>query len=82
VIPSTRENGQALLLSELSGYEIYYVLESSGAADTKIVVSGGSTISYNITSLAAGTYDFAISAVDTSGLKSPLSGVVVVQVGP
>ncbi|HSB98077.1 MAG TPA: hypothetical protein VLC91_16575, partial [Spongiibacteraceae bacterium] len=61
---------------------IYYVLESAGGADTKISVSGGSAVSYKITNLAAGTYDFAISAIDSSGLKSALSGVVSVKVGP
>jgi L-2-hydroxyglutarate oxidase LhgO len=82
VIPSTRANGQPLLLSELAGYEIYYVLENSNAADTKIVVNGGGSTSYTINGMAAGTYDFAISAVDTAGLKSSLSGVVVVHIGP
>jgi hypothetical protein len=66
----------------LSGYEIYYVLETSGAADTTIAISGGSAVTYKITNLAAGTYDFAISAIDSNGLKSALSGVVVVKVGP
>jgi predicted phage tail protein len=77
-IPATRENGQALSLSELSGYEIYYV---AGATDRTVVVSGGSVATYRITGLAAGSYTFAISAVDTSGAKSALSAVVVVNVG-
>jgi hypothetical protein len=81
-IPLTREDGAPLSLSELSGYEIYYVLENSGAADTKIAVSGGSTTLYNIANLPAGTYNFAISAIDNNGLKSALSGVVVVKIGP
>lgn len=81
-IPVTRENGQPLSLSELSGYEIYYVLDGAGAVDKTIVVSGGSVATYKIANLAAGTYNLAISAVDSSGVKSSLSSIVVVKVGP
>lgn len=81
-IPATRENGQALTLSELSGYEIYYVLDGAGAVDKTILVNGGSVAIYKIANLAPGTYNIAISAVDSNGVKSALSGIVVVKVGP
>jgi hypothetical protein len=50
-------------------------------ADRTIAISGGSVASYKITGLAAGSYSFAISAVDTNGTKSALSGVAVLTVG-
>lgn len=81
-IPSTRVSGVALPLSELSGYEIYYVPDGSSAAGTTVAIAGGSVASYRLTNLAPGTYSFAISALDSGGVKSPLSGVVVVTVGP
>jgi hypothetical protein len=80
-IPSTRENGQPLVLSELTGYEIYYVVDGATATDRTIAVTGGSAVSYRISGLLAGTYSFAISAIDSAGVKSALSGVVVVNVG-
>lgn len=80
-IPSTRQNGQPLQLSELSGYELYYTTDSSSSNGTVVTVSGGSKASYEISNLKAGTYYFAISAIDASGLKSPLSSMVSAKVG-
>lgn len=80
-IPSARLSGEALALSELSGYEIYYVADIDGVADTVLTIAGATTTSYRVANLPAGTYNFAISAVDTSGVKSALSGVVTVTLG-
>jgi len=80
-IPTTRANGQALTVGELSGYEIYYT-NDSGSVNTVYPVSGGSTTNVDIGNLSAGTYTFAMSAIDTSGAKSTLSAVVTVIVGP
>jgi hypothetical protein len=82
IIPSTRENGQPLQLSELAGYELYYTTDADAAAGTTVKVNGGSSASYVIANLPAGSYYFAISAIDTSGLKSPLSAMVTATVGP
>jgi hypothetical protein len=58
-------------MSDLSGYEIYYTTDStSSTGGTTIKVSGGATVSYVISNLPAGTYYIAISAVDSTGLKS------------
>lgn len=76
-IPSTRENGSALRLSELSGYEIYYYQEgtSSGAGEV-VPVSGGTNTSTQVTINGSGTYYFAIAARDQAGLLSNLSNYV------
>jgi hypothetical protein len=80
-IPSTRENGQPLSLSELTGYEIYYVVDGVDMVDRTIAISGGSVASYKISGLQAGSYSFAITAIDHAGVKSALSGVVIMKVG-
>ena len=57
------------------------MVDGANAADRTIAISGGSVSSYRLTGLAAGNYSFAISAVDSAGTKSALSGVVVISVG-
>lgn len=78
--PSTREDGSPIALSELTGYEIYYTTDDLTQATT-VAVSGGSNTSYSLPSLAAGTYHFAIAAIDSNGLKSSLSGLVSTTLG-
>ena len=79
--PSTRADGTALSASELTGYRVYYSLEgSSASADTVLPVSGGTATSLTINLTAAGTYAFAITAIDQNGLESSLSAPVLVAV--
>lgn len=79
--PSTRADGSALVASELTGYRIYYSLEGTAASqDTVVPVSDGATTSLTITLTAAGTYAFAITAVDQNGLESSLSTPVLITV--
>ncbi len=73
-IPTTRENGQALATSELTGYELYYTTDDPNVTGT-VNVSGGTTSSYTVQNLAGGNYHFAMSAIDAGGLKSKLSTV-------
>jgi hypothetical protein len=80
-IPSTRVNGQALALSELSGYEIYYVVDGVSVTDRTIAVPGAGVVSYKISDLPAGSYSFAVTAIDSTGVKSALSSVVAINVG-
>lgn len=80
-IPSARENGQALALSELAGYEIYYVVDGVSVTDRTIAVTGGAVVTYKVSDLPAGSYNFAITAIDSTGVKSALSSVVAVNVG-
>lgn len=74
-IPTTRADGTALAASELAGYEVYYT-NDSGSVTALVPVSGGTTTATSVSSLSSGNYSFAISAIDTSGLKSTLSSVV------
>jgi hypothetical protein len=75
--PSTREDGTALTLSELSGYEVYYYLDGTDASQGEVKqVSGGTTTTAEITLDGPGTYYFAIAARDQNGLVSNLSNYV------
>lgn len=78
-IPTTRENGQALAASELTGYALYYTTDDPSVTGT-INVSGGSTSTYTVQNLAAGNYHFAMSAIDVAGQKSKLSAVADITV--
>src|SRR5690606_6848197 len=74
--PSTRADGSPLTASDLSGYRVYYGLDTSSNQDTVITVDGGTTTSMRLTLSTAGTYVFTITAVDTSGLESSFSAPV------
>ena len=74
-IPSTRTDGTALPISELSGYEVYWTRTSDNAKGT-IKVSSGTTSTTAFDVYTPGTYYFAVSALDVKGLKSPLSTMV------
>ena len=66
----------------MSGYELYYTTDSSSeTSGTTVAVSGGNTASYTVSNLPAGTYYFAIAAVDSSGAKSALSTMVSAKLG-
>lgn len=78
-IPAQRVNGAPLTMAELSGYELYYAAVDSERTGTITISVPGQT-SYDVGSLAAGRYVFAIAAVDGGGLKSDLSPPVEVMV--
>lgn len=77
--PTTRENGDPLQLSEISGYEIYYFLDSSSSDDSEVAsINNPSTVSYVTPTLTSGTYYFSIVTIDSSGLYSDLSDYITV----
>jgi len=78
-IPTTRENGTALTISELAGYQVYYYLDGTSAGAGNVVnINGGTTSSTQISLTGSGTYYFAIAARDQAGLLSNLSNYVAV----
>jgi hypothetical protein len=78
--PTTREDGAALKMSEIRGYEIYYTSDDLKTSVT-LPINSGSATSHAVNNLKAGTYHFAISAIDANGLKSELSKMVTTKVG-
>ena len=73
--PTTRADGAPLAISELSGYEIYVLSESTGES-TVIPISDPLLTEYTLNGLPADIYHFAIGALDTAGLVSELLAVV------
>lgn len=73
--PTKRTNGKALAIGEISGYEVYWTRTKDKMSGV-IKVPGGSAVKTKLEVFMPDTYNFAVSAIDTKGLKSPLSGVV------
>lgn len=77
--PSTDAMGNAL--EDLAGFRIYHspVMPPDGPEGTRIEVGGATE--YTVQDLAAGSYWFAVTAVDASGNESDLSEALRVEVG-
>lgn len=77
-LPTQREDGTALDVQDISGYEIYMsrIDSANTVTDQVVVVSGANQTNLTLPDLGAGQYHLAISAIDTGGLKSQLSDVV------
>jgi hypothetical protein len=62
-------------LTNLAGYVIHYGT-SSTALNNKISVASAGATSVEITSLSPGNWNFAVSAINTANVESPISPVV------
>lgn len=69
--PSTNTDGSAL--TDLAGYKIYYG-SSSGNLTNSVSVGVGLS-AYVVSNLASGTWYFAITALNSSGVESSMSSV-------
>lgn len=69
VPPVARENGNALIVSEIGGYEVRYRLVGTNAFNV-VVVPGGASKSVTLSGLIGGEYDCQIAAFDTDGSYS------------
>lgn len=74
-IPTRRENGELLRISDIASYEIYMTAESTGASRT-IRVSDASKTQFTLVPLPADTYHFSMATIDKQGTYSGLSQVV------
>lgn len=75
-IPQYRENNEALMLSEIAGYEIVYRLTNENSYSV-ITVADNNNSSHVINNLSAGNYEFMIAVFDTDGLYSEYSDPVI-----
>jgi hypothetical protein len=66
-LPPT-ENTDGSTLSNLAGYRIYYGTDGATASNTIDVTNPGLT-AYTVSELTAGTYHFAIAALNTDGIE-------------
>ena len=74
-IPTQRENGADLQLSELDGYHIIYQREGS-SSPASVYIDSPTQSSEIIHDLEPGDYEFKITAIDTNGLVSEYSQIV------
>ncbi len=78
-MPRSRQNGGALNVADLAGYEIYVIAEFSGA-DKRYDIDDPQLTTYTINGLPPDTYHISVSAVDRDGRKSTLSAIVTVTI--
>lgn len=77
--PSTRENGKALALSEIKGFDIIVI--APDGVEKVVRVLGANLTRKTIPITQEGEWRFAILARDTDGLESALSETVAVTAG-
>ncbi|MFK7733227.1 MAG: fibronectin type III domain-containing protein, partial [Pseudomonadales bacterium] len=74
-IPTKRENGESLALSEIASYEIYVTAENAGTSRT-IRVDNRNQTKYTLSPLDSDKYFFSMVTIDSEGMYSELSQVV------
>lgn len=74
VIPTTRTDSSALSLSEIGGYRIYMGTTSDNL-EMIVDINDGSTTSYSVDNLSAGTYYFAVTTYDMDDNESAFSNI-------
>lgn len=79
-IPTQRENGQDLMLSEIGGYEILYRPTLSEVYES-IVVEDQTQTEIVLNNLPSGEYEFVIAAFDNDGLYSDFSDPTIAMIG-
>ncbi|MBX2858362.1 MAG: hypothetical protein KTR17_06845 [Cellvibrionaceae bacterium] len=79
-IPSSRENGSDLLLSDIAGYEIFYK-KVDDPEFLKIDVDIATTSEVTISDLSAGRYELYITTLDSDGLRSQNSQLLSATIG-
>jgi hypothetical protein len=71
--PTLNTDGTAL--GNPAGYNIYYGTSATGLTQ-KISIDNGAVLTYLMSNLSAGTWYFALTAVNASGIESGLSTIV------
>lgn len=72
VPPTERENGAALPLSELRGYRIHWG-PTNNPTEYSVTINDPYATSYTLGGVAPGTYQLAVTAIDSDGLESAFS---------
>ena len=77
--PSAREDNSSISLSEIAGYHVFYG-KTQGQYTDSISINDGTTTSYTLANLPAGTYYFVVTTLDTEGRESQFSPEVVIVI--
>lgn len=75
------EDAVGRTLEDLAGYRLYYTPESGTEAEADMIEVGAET-RFTVTGLEAGSYIFAVTALDLDGNESDFSDPLPVEVGP
>ncbi len=75
IIPTQRENGSVLDVSEIDGYEILYK-KVGDEINYSLMIDDASVSTYVLEDLAAGEYEFKIASYDTNGVYSDFSSPI------
>ena len=78
-IPTERENGDSLAISEIRGYSIQYGLDSMNP-ENSIEISGATTTNHTIQNLLAGIYYLRIATIDTDGIRGAYSSNISIEI--
>ena len=73
--PQTHADGTTISMTDIGGYIVYCGTSKQDLAKNKAIQDRTQT-SYSMNNLPPGTYYFAVSAKDTSGLEGPKSAAV------
>jgi len=77
--PAAREDGNALSLSEISGYRIYYGVQKN-VYQGQINISDASITQTSISGVPLGRYFVVMTTIDVNGRESHFSPVLEVRV--
>jgi fibronectin type 3 domain-containing protein len=78
IAPSTRADGSYLNARDLAGFRIY-MGTSSNTLSPIVDIVNDNNYQYQVQNLTAGSYYFAITAYDQSGVESSLSQVMLIK---
>lgn len=79
-IPTERENGSALPLSEIGGYEIVY-RKADSTEYQLLVIDDHTAQSTTINDLTTGEYEFKIASFDSTGMYGQYSSLIYASIG-
>ncbi len=78
--PTTDAVGRPL--EDLAGYRLYYAPDAASETPGNEMIEVGDTTRATVTGLEAGSYVFAVTALDEDGNESEFSDPLPVEVGP
>lgn len=73
------ENTNGTVLTNLAGYHIYYGTSES-SLNQKVNITNAGLATYVVSNLAAGTWYFTLTAVNSLGVESPRSAILTTSV--
>jgi len=73
------ENNDGSTLVDLAGYRVYWGTQS-GSYTNSVAIDNASVSTYVVENLSPGSYEFVVTAINTSGVESMFSNSVTTQI--